>query len=274
VQNRDLVYLQEKAKAIRLGILEAIGVNNKGHLGGSMSAADIVAALYFYKMNHSPNRRQDPDRDRFIFSKGHSALAQYAALAECGYFDKKELANTKKLGAILQGHPERDYTPGVECNTGSLGQGLSIGLGMALGGRLDGKNYKVYVILGDGELAEGQVWEAVTAASFYKADNLVAIIDHNKLQATGPIKKCFDTGNIGAKFSAFGWKTFEIDGHDMKSIVDILDEVDEVKGVPCAIIAHTVKGKGVSFAEGVPSFHNGELTAEQFEQAKLQISNM
>ncbi len=272
--NRDIVYLQEKAKIIRLGILEALGVNNKGHLGGSMSVADVVAALYFYKMNHSPDRMHDSDRDRFVLSKGHSALAQYAALAECGYFSKSELAKTKTLGAMLQGHPERDYTPGIECNTGSLGQGLSIGLGMALGGKLDGKDYKVYVILGDGELGEGQVWEAVTAANFYKTDNLVAIIDHNKLQATGPIKECIDIGNIGAKFSAFGWKTFEIDGHDMEAIVDALDEVDKVKGVPCAIIAHTVKGKGVSFAENVPGFHNGALNAEQFKQAKLDISNM
>ena len=264
--------LKKKAMVIRGNILEAIGVGKKGHLGGSMSAADLVTALYFYKMNHNPANPDDPDRDRLIFSKGHSVLAQYAALAEAGYFPKEELKKTKTLGSILQGHPER-HTPGIEANTGSLGQGLSIGLGMALGGKLDKRNYKVYVIIGDGELAEGQIWEAVMAANNFKVDNLVAIIDSNKIQATGLIAERYDLGDIKAKFAASGWEVFEIDGHNMAEIVEALDAADNVKGKPLVIIANTVKGKGVSFAENKASFHNGELTEEQIKQAKAEIAN-
>jgi transketolase len=262
--------LKEKAKVIRLGILETMQMGKKSHLGGSMSSADLVTALYFYKMRHNPKNPNDPDRDRFIFSKGHSVLAQYSALAECGYFPKDELKKTKTLGSLLQGHPEIK-TPGIEANTGSLGQGLSIGLGMAIGGKLDEKDYKVYVILGDGETAEGQIWEAVNTASFYKLDNLVAIVDYNKLQAVGFLKKRYDIGDIRGKFSIFGWKTFEIDGHNMEDIVATLDEIDRIKGLPTAIIAHTVKGKGVSFAENNPGFHNAPLNQDQLEQAKKDI---
>jgi len=272
MQKRDIDYLKSKAKVVRQGIVRAIGVNNKGHLGGSMSSADLVTALYFYKMRHSPHDPHNPDRDRFIFSKGHSVLAQYAALAECGYFSAEELPNTKKLGSFLQGHPERDRTPGIEANTGSLGQGLSVGLGIALAGRLDQRDYKVYVILGDAELAEGQIWEAATAAAYYRTSNLVAIVDHNKLQATGKIAEHFDIGHITQKFAAFGWRVIEIDGHDMEAVVDALDAADEDTGQPVAIVAHTVKGKGVSFAENQASFHNGALTPEQYEQALAEIA--
>jgi transketolase len=271
MQNRDMDYLKARARQVREGIVRAIGVNNKGHLGGSMSSADLVTALYFYKMRHWPDDPSNPDRDRFIFSKGHSVLAQYAALALCGYFPLQALLSTKKLGSFLQGHPERDRTPGVEANTGSLGQGLSIGLGMALTGRLDSRDYRVYVILGDAELAEGQIWEAVTAAAFYRVANLVAIVDHNKLQATGVISEMYDVGEIGRKFAAFGWRVLETDGHDLASIADALDAADENTGQPVMILAHTVKGKGVSFAENEPSFHNGALTAEQYEQALGEI---
>ena len=180
----------------------------------------LVTALYFYKMRHCL-MIENPDRDRFIFSKGHSVLAQYAALAECGYFPAEALPTTKQLGSFLQGHPERDRTPGIEANTGSLGQGLSIGLGMALAARLDKRDYKVYVIVGDAELAEGQIWEAVTAASFYRTDNLIAIVDHNKMQATGPIVSCMMWVRW-AKFASFGWRVLEIDGHDMEAVVDAL----------------------------------------------------
>ena len=265
--------LKQKAKAIRKGILECIGVNKKGHVGGSMSSADLVTALYFYKMNHSCDKPEDLDRDRLILSKGHSVLAQYAALAECGYFSKSILKTTKTFGSILQGHPEIK-TPGIEANTGSLAQGLSVGVGMALGGKLDKRDYKVYVILGDGELNEGQIWEAITAASVYKLDNLVAIIDRNKFQASGPTKEIYDTGNIKSKFDAFGWKTFEINGHNMKEIVEVLDSTDKIKGVPSVIIAHTIKGKGISFAENVTSFHNASLTVEQFRKANFDIENL
>ena len=262
--------LEKKARLIRLGILETMEPGKKSHLGGSMSAADLVAVLYFYKLRHNPENPKDPNRDRFIFSKGHSVLSQYAALAECGYFPKEELKKTKTLGSILQGHPEI-RTPGIEANTGSLGQGLSIGLGMALGAKLDQRDYKVYVILGDGELAEGQIWEAVNTASFYKLDNLIAIVDYNKLQAVGFLKERYDLGDIRGKFSIFGWKTFEIDGHNIEDIKNTLDETDQIKGSPCAIIAHTIKGKGVSFAENNPGFHNAPLSREQLEQAKKDI---
>lgn len=265
--------LKEKAKAVRKGILECIGINKKGHIGGSMSSADLVTAMYFYKMNHSSDNPDDPDRDRLILSKGHSVLAQYAALAECGYFPKSILKTTKTFGSILQGHPERN-TPGIEANTGSLAQGLSFGVGMALGGKLDKRNYKVYVILGDGELDEGQLWEAITAASVYKLDNLVVIVDCNKLQASGPTKEIYDIGDIKSKFDAFGWKSFQINGHNMKEIIEVLDSVDKIKGAPSVIIAQTIKGKGISFAENVTSFHNTLLTAEQFKRANLDIENL
>lgn len=262
--------LEKKARIIRLGILEAIGEGQKSHLGGSMSSADLVTALYFHKMRHTHENPKDPKRDRLIFSKGHAVLAQYAALAECGYFPKEELKKTKTLGSLLQGHPEI-RTPGIEANTGSLGQGLSIGLGMALGAKLDHKSYKVYVILGDGELAEGQIWEAANTASFYKVDNLIAIVDYNKLQAVGFLKKRYDLGDIRGKFNIFGWKTFEIDGHNIEEIVNTLDEIDSIKGLPSAIIAHTIKGKGISFAENNPIFHNAPLSREQIEKAKKEI---
>ncbi len=270
--NRDLEYLRAKARRVREGIIRALGVNQRGHLGGSMSSADLVTALYFYKMRHWPDNPQHPDRDRLIFSKGHSVLAQYAALAECGYFPFEDLPTTKQLGSFLQGHPEKDRTPGIEACTGSLGQGLSIGLGMALAARLDRRDYKVYVILGDAELAEGQIWEAVTAAAFYETDNLIALVDHNKMQATGKIADLYDVGNVAEKFAAFGWRVLEINGHDMEAIVDALDEADRYAGKPVAIIAHTIKGKGVSFAEGVAGFHNGALTPEQYEQALREIA--
>jgi len=273
MDNNKIKELKKKAKLIREGILDCIGVDKKGHLGGSMSSADLVAALYFYKMRVNPGNPHDPDRDRFIFSKGHSVLAQYAALAELGFFSKSELKHTKELGSILQGHPEI-RTPGVEANTGSLGQGLSIGVGMALAAKLDCKDYRVYVIVGDGELCEGQIWEAVTCANFYKLDNLVAIIDKNRFQASGSTKERYDIGNIRAKFNAYGWETRDIDGHNMNEIVEALDWTEQVKGFPSAIIANTVKGKGISFAENNFSFHNNSLTKEQYEQARKDIASI
>jgi transketolase len=273
MDNSKIKELKQKAKLIREGILDCIGVGKKGHLGGSMSSADLVAALYFYKMRINPNNPHDPDRDRFIFSKGHSVLAQYAALAELGFFPKSELKHTKELGSILQGHPEI-RTPGVEANTGSLGQGLSIGIGMALAAKLDRRESRVYVIVGDGELCEGQIWEAVTCANFYKLDNLVAIVDKNRFQASGSIKERYNIGDVKARFDAYGWKTLEIDGHNMTEIVNALDQAELVKESPCAIIANTTKGKGVSFAENDFSFHNNSLTKEQYEQARKDLASI
>lgn len=273
MENNKIKELERKAKIIREGILDCIGIDKKGHLGGSMSSADLVTALYFYKMRINPENPDDPERDRFILSKGHSVLAQYAALSELGYFSKSELKRTKEFGSFLQGHPEV-RTPGIEANTGSLGQGLSIGVGMALAAKLDSKNYRVYVILGDGELCEGQIWEAITCASFYNLDNLVAIVDYNQMQASGPIKERYNTGDIKAKFEAFGWKVWEIDGHNMTDIIVALDKTEQVKNFPSAIIAYTIKGKGVSFAENNYSFHNNSLTQEQYEQACKDIASI
>jgi len=265
--------LKEKARQVRLGVIEALGTGNRGHLGGSMSCADIVAGLYFYKMKHSPDKLDDPNRDRFIMSKGHSVLAQYAALAEAGYFDKTILPTTKSLGSLLQGHPERT-TPGIEANTGSLGQGLSIGVGMALAGKADERDYRVYVIAGDGELAEGQIWEAVMAANNYALDNLTAIVDVNGLQAMGKTRDRYSIENISGRFAAFGWKTFEIDGHDMADIVGALNAASAVRGSPTAIIARTVKGKGVSFAENTHTYHKNLLTDKDRDKDISSIMTM
>jgi len=273
VDNNLIESLGEKARRIRLGIIDALGIGNRGHLGGSMSCADIVAGLYFYKMRHSPDKRTDPNRDRFIMSKGHSVLTQYAALAEAGYFEKAVLSTTKSLGSILQGHPEHK-TPGIEANTGSLGQGLSVGVGMALAGKADARDYRVYVIVGDGELAEGQIWEAAMAANHYALDNLTAIVDMNGIQAMGKTRDRYSIQNIVGRFASFGWKTFEIDGHDMADIVTVLDAASAVRGCPSVIIARTIKGKGVNFAENTHNYHNNLLTAEEREKATASIMSM
>lgn len=264
--------LEEKARQLRLGVVEMMGIGKVGHLGGSCSCADIVAALYYHRMKVDPRDPKKVDRDRFLLSKGHAALVQYAALADLGFFPKEELERVKVLGGMLQGHPDMLKTPGVEANTGSLGQGLSIANGMALGLRLDGIKSKVFVIIGDGELAEGQIWEAAMASVNFQLDNLVAIVDQNGLQATGPIVERFNTNPLAPKWAGFGWHVIEIDGHNMRQIVAALDEADATRGKPTVIIAKTVKGKGISFAENNAAFHNGAMTAEQYELAKRELS--
>ena len=264
--------LEDKAQKLRRDVVISIGVGVAGHIGGSNSSADIVAALYFHKMRHDPKHPEWRERDRLLLSKGHVGILQYAALAESGYFPVEDLKHTKEIGSYLQGHPDVQKTPGIEAGTGSLGQGLSIGLGMALGLRLDRLDSRTYVLVGDGEIAEGQIWEAAMAASAFKADNLVAIVDRNRLQANGRTKERFDTGDIMAKFLSFGWHVIEINGHDMREILSALDEAETVKGVPTAIIANTVKGKGVSFAENVVGYHNGMLTEETYRQALLELT--
>jgi transketolase len=268
----EITRLNRIARTLRRDIVEIVGVGLAGHIGGSCSSADIVTALYFSKMHYDPKNIRLADRDRFLLSKGHAAILQYAALAEAGYFEKEILKTTKCLDSILQGHPDYRRTPGVEANTGSLGQGLSIGLGIALGLRLDGIDRKVYVIMGDGEQSEGQVWEAAMAAANYKADNLVAILDRNGLQATDVVTKVMDSGSLTDKWRAFGWHVLEIDGHDMGQILEALDEVDRIKGKPAIIIANTIKGKGISFAENVVGFHNGVLTQETYNQALSELA--
>ena len=264
--------LEKKSGALRLNIIKMIGIGQKGHLGGSFSLAEIVTVLYFYKMKHNPKNPQWEDRDRFLLSKGHAALIQYAALAESGYFPKEEIEKVKCLGAMLQGHPDKLTTPGIEANTGSLGQGLSIACGIAAGLRLDEKKNKVYCIVGDGEIAEGQIWEAAMTASFYKLDNLTAILDKNELQATGAIVERYDTNPLVEKWKAFGWYVTEMDGHNIKEIIDVLDRVDKIEGRPKMIIAHTIKGKGLTFAENNVAYHNGELTKDQYEKACTDLA--
>lgn len=267
-----LVKLREKAQQIRRNVVISIGVGVAGHIGGSNSSADLVCALYFYKMKHDPKNPGMRDRDRFLLSKGHVAILQYSALAEAGYFPVEDLKKTKEIGFYLQGHPDVLKTPGIEAGTGSLGQGLSIGLGMALGLKLDEIDRKVYVLVGDGEIAEGQIWEAAMAAGAYGADNLVAIVDRNGLQANGAVKDRMDTNPLIPKWQGCGWNVIEIDGHNMKEILTALDEADTVKGKPTVILANTIKGKGISFAENVVGFHNGMLTEETYQQALEELA--
>lgn len=260
--------LEEMAREVRKDIVTMIGVGKAGHLGGSCSLADIVSVLYFYKMNHDPSDPKKKDRDRFLLSKGHAAIVQYAALMESGYFDKEEMIHTlKKLGSRLQGHPDMRKLPGIEGNTGSLGQGVSLACGLAAGLKLDGLDSKVYVAVGDGELAEGQLWEAFMAASNFGLDNLRVIIDRNGLQATGKTTDRFRIGDPEGKMRAFGFEVKVIDGHDVEAIAQAFDWADTVQKKPVCIIADTVKGKGIPFAEGIASFHNGTLTQEQYDEA-------
>ena len=265
--------LEATARALRRNVIHSIGIGTAGHVGGSFSAADIVAALYFHKMKHDPGQPKMPNRDRFLLSKGHAAVLQYAALAEAGYFPLADLKHTKDLGFHLQGHPDVTKTPGIEAGTGSLGQGLSIGLGMALGLRLSAIGSKVYVLLGDGELNEGQVWEAAMAACVHKADNLVAIADQNRLQAMGTVAERFNTNPLPEKWAAFGWNVLEIDGHDMEQILSALNEADKAALKPTVIIAKTTKGKGLSFAENVVSYHNAVLTEEIYKMALNELAD-
>jgi transketolase len=267
----DIDFITRKAAAIRKDIVLMLKTD-RGHLGGSMSIADIVATLYFGVMHFDPQNPGKPDRDRFILSKGHSVLAQYAALIELGLATPDQLDHLKHLGSPLQGHPDMKMQPGIEANTGALGQGLSLANGMALAARLDREDFYIYVIVGDGELSEGQNWEAIMASAHYKLDHVIAFIDHNKLQATGKIGDRFNTGPYPAKFAAFGWNTFEIDGHSISAILQAVEQAKTQPGKPSAIIAHTVKGKGVSFAENNPAFHHSMMTRAQYEQALKEVS--
>ena len=244
-----------------------------GHLGGSSSIMDVTAALYFKHMRVFADPR-DPRRDRCVFSKGHAVLAQYAAFAELGYVSREDLKKVKTLDGTLQGHPDMDHTPGIEAVTGSLGQGLSVSLGMALGLRLDGSSSRVYCIVGDGEMDEGQIWEAAMASAAHRVDNLVAIIDRNGVQATDTVEKVLPNGQIREKWEAFGWNAIEIDGHDMRQILEALDAAKQCKGKPTAIIANTIKGKGFPFAEGKAAYHNAAMTEEEYKEALKIVAKM
>jgi transketolase len=263
--------LAKRAGAIRLRIVRMIHESGtEGHYGGSLSCVEVLTSLYFGALRHRPQEPCWKDRDRFLLSKGHAAPVLYAALAEAGYFPEEHLSAFKRLGGILQGHPDMKMTPGVEMSTGSLGQGLSVGLGMALAGRIDRKNYRVFVLLGDGELDEGSVWEAAMAASHYRLGNLVAILDRNRLQISGFTEDCLQLEPLREKWEAFGWIVRETDGHDCARILATLQEIEMRDGRdrdrPAMIIAHTVKAKGIGFLEGRAESHSCALTHEQFQQ--------
>jgi transketolase len=270
--NLSIPDLEKMAKQLRRHVITMIATAGSGHPGGSLSAADIVTALYFKVMRHDPKNPQWPDRDRFVLSKGHAAPILYAALAECGYFPVEELSTLRKLGSRLQGHTDRTLTPGVEMSAGSLGQGLSYGIGMALAGRLDKKNYRVYVLLGDGECDEGQVWEAAMFSPHHKMDNITAIVDHNDLQLDGRVCDIMGLEPLTDKWRAFNWNVLEINGHDMGEVLKALKKAGEIKGKPTVIIAHTVKGKGVSFMEGNVDFHGKAPNPQETEQALKELA--
>jgi len=264
-------YLHEKAKQVRVNIIDMIFTAHSGHPGGALSAADIMTALYFDILKIDPNNPRWPDRDRFILSKGHACPVWYSCLAMRGYFPMKELETLRKFESILQGHPDMRKTPGVDMTTGSLGQGLSLGVGMALEGKLVKKNYHVYVVLGDGEINEGQVWEAAASASKYKLDNLTAIVDKNNLQMDGFTEKVMPMDPIDKKFEAFNWQVMTINGHNMKEILIALEEVKKIKGKPVCIIANTIKGKGVSFMENIRKWHGKAPNQREHEIAIKEI---
>lgn len=264
-----IAFLEEKARDLRVSIVKTLHRSQSGHTGGSLSAIDMVTALYFQVMRHDPENPLWEERDRFVLSKGHAAPAQYVALAEAGYFPKEDLMMLRRLGSHLQGHPDSKGTPGVEVCTGSLGQGLSMANGMALGLRLNGNPSRVYALLGDGELQEGQVWEAAMAASHYRLDNLCAMVDANALQIDGEVEKIMNVGPIGEKFRAFGWNVLEIDGHDMEGIVAALESAGQTKGRPTVLVARTVKGKGVPRFEHKASYHGVAPNDDELNEALL-----
>ncbi|WP_088188738.1 transketolase [Desulfosporosinus sp. FKA] len=267
----SIVDLKRKANLIRQDIITMLVPAKAGHPGGSLSAADIVATLYFKEMRINPQEPNWADRDRFVLSKGHAAPVLYAALAEKGYFPKDELLGLRQTGRMLQGHPDMKRTPGVDMSSGSLGQGLSVANGMALAGKLDQKDYHVYVLLGDGEVAEGQVWEAAMAAAHYKLDNLTAILDYNGLQIDGPTDSVMSSAPLADKWRAFCWHVIEVDGHDIEALEKAFAEAKQVKGKPTILIAKTVKGKGVSFMENQVGWHGSAPNAEQAEQALKEL---
>ena len=259
------------AKRLRRHIISTIGKAGSGHPGGSLSAVEIVTALYFRILRHKPQDPQWLDRDRFILSKGHAAPLLYATLAECGYFPVDELVTLRRLDSRLQGHTDRTVTPGVEMSAGALGQGLSFAIGIALAGRLNSQNYRVYVLLGDGECDEGQVWEGAMSAAHFKLDNLVAIVDNNRQQIDGWNRDVMNLDPFNKKWQAFGWHVTEVDGHDLTQLTQAFNRAKLIKKQPTVIIAHTIKGKGVSFMENNPDFHGKAPTATEVEIALKEL---
>lgn len=272
MKNVSVEELKNQAKELRKTALTMIYEAQSGHPGGAFSAAEIVTALYYREMNIDPKNPKWEDRDRFVLSKGHACPIQYSALGRLGYFDESVLHTLRKEGSILQGHPDMKKCPGIDISTGSLGQGLSCGVGMALAAKRDGKDYRVFVMVGDGELDEGQIWEAVMAAKAWNLDNLTVIIDNNNLQLDGTCDQVIPHLDLTKKFEAFGYETFEINGNDMQEVVDTLDKIRESKtGNPKCINAHTIKGKGVSFMENQLGWHGMAPNDEQYKIAMEEL---
>lgn len=267
----EIEQLKDTAHKIRLATLRSIHAVGTGHAGGALSIADLLAVLYFDEMRVRPEEPNWAERDRFILSKGHACASLYAALAERGYFPAEELLTLRQHGSRLQGHPDMKVTPGLDMSSGSLGQGLSIGNGMALAAKLRGIDYRVYVLLGDGELEEGQIWEAAMTARRYELDNVVAIVDANGLQINGGVEQVAGLTDIGARFASFGWNVLSIDGHDIAAIREAFAAARKTKGVPTVIVAHTVKGKGVSYMENQAKWHSGVPSDDEYETAVREL---
>jgi len=271
---RDHKGLKEIARNIRKDIVSMIHTSKSGHPGGSLSSVEILTALYFDEMNIDINNCKMEDRDRFVLSKGHAAPVLYATLAHKGYFDREELNGLRKINRMLQGHPDMKGTPGVEMSTGSLGQGFSVACGMAMASKLDNAPWRVYALLGDGEVQEGIVWEAAMSAAHYKLDNMVAFLDYNGLQIDGKTEDVMNIGSIVDKFKAFGWNVIEIDGHDFDQIFAALDMAKETVGKPTMVVAKTIKGKGISFMENEAGWHGAAPSDSDLERALLDLGGV
>lgn len=270
----DINALNKKANEVRKKIVQTVYQAQSGHPGGSLSCADILTVLYFNQMNIAPKKPNDMGRDRFVLSKGHCSPALYSVLALKGYFPEQELQNFRKLDSFLQGHPDMKKVPGVDMTTGSLGQGLSAAVGMAIASKMNGAGCRVYCLLGDGEIEEGQIWEAAMAAYKNKLDNLCVILDNNHLQIDGKIEEVSGLDNIEGKFKNFGFHVIKVDGHNISSLIDAFDTAKQTKGVPTIIIANTIKGKGVSFMENQASWHGTAPNKEEYEQAIMELDTM
>jgi transketolase len=271
-QTKSVEELAAICRTTRRQIVEMITAAKSGHPGGSLSAVEIMVTLYFDVLKHDPARPDWPDRDRVILSKGHACPVLYSVMAQCGYTPADKLNDLRKLGSIYQGHPDVRFIPALEASTGSLGQGLSIGIGMALGTKLNNSPSRTYVILGDGEVQEGQIWEAAMFAPFQKMDNIVCIVDYNRIQLDGFTKDILDLEPLVDKWNAFGWHTLSIDGHDIAALQQAFAEAERTKGKPTCIIANTVKGKGVSFMENNPKYHGVAPTQDELEKALQEIA--
>jgi len=267
----DVDELEKKALKIRSTILKMLQIAGSGHTGGSLSEVEIILTLYKYEMSHNSKKPDWDQRDRFILSKGHGCPTLYAVLADCGYFSEDLLWTLRKMGSKLQGHPQRNVSLGLEASTGSLGQGLSIALGLALAAKMDKKDFRTYCLMGDGELQEGQIWEAAMMASFNKLDNLCGIVDNNKIQIDGFLKDVMNVEPLAEKWESFGWEVIRADGHDVVGLMDAFDKVREIKGKPSVILADTIKGKGISFMENKASWHGVAPKEDEVEKALVEL---